>query len=104
VEQNADHQVDALVRAGVAERDVHVDVASGAKASRPELDLVLQPLRDGDTLVITRLDRLGWSLVLLVTLGAQLRDRGVGLAGDRAGHRHLHRRRPSHVRDVVRPG
>ena len=79
LEQNADHQVDALVRAGVAERDVHVDVASGAKASRPELDLVLQLLRDGDTLVITRLDRLGRSLVHLVTLGAQLRDRGVGL-------------------------
>jgi DNA invertase Pin-like site-specific DNA recombinase len=48
--------VDALVRAGVAERDVHLNVASGAKASRPELDLVLQLLRDGDTLVITRLD------------------------------------------------
>jgi DNA invertase Pin-like site-specific DNA recombinase len=79
VEQNADHQVDALVRAGIAERDVHVDVASGAKASRPELDLVLRLLRDGDTLVITRLDRLGRSLVHLVTLGAQLRDRGVGL-------------------------
>src|SRR5664279_740818 len=79
VEQIADHQVDALVRAGVAERDVHLDVASGAKASRPELDLVLQLLRDGDTLVITRLDRLGRSLVHLVTLGAQLRDRGVGL-------------------------
>src|SRR5450755_4327791 len=79
VEQNADHQVDALIRAGVAERDVHVDVASGAKASRPELDLVLQLLRGGDTLVITRLDRLARSLVHLVTLGAQLRDRGVGL-------------------------
>src|SRR5664279_2072574 len=79
LEQNADHQMDALVRAGVAERDVHVDVASGAKASRPELDLVLPLLRDGDTLVITRLDRLGRSLVHLVTLGAQLRERGVGL-------------------------
>src|ERR1039457_61590 len=87
VEQNADHQVDALVRAGVAERDVHVDVASGAKASQPELDLVLQLLRDGDILVITRLDRLGLgrSLVHLVTLGAQLRDRGGSTCGSRAG-------------------
>src|SRR5664279_2622997 len=79
LEQNADHQVDALVRAGVAERNVHVDVATGAKASRPQLDLVLQLLRDGDTLVITRRDPIGRSLVHLVTLGAQLRDRGVGL-------------------------
>jgi DNA invertase Pin-like site-specific DNA recombinase len=58
-EQNPDHQIDALVRAGVAAKDVYVDRASGAKASRPELDRVLRMLRDGDTLKITRLDRLG---------------------------------------------
>ena len=40
---------------------------------------MLRLLRDGDTLVITRLDRLGRSLLHLVTLGAQLRDRGIGL-------------------------
>jgi len=78
-EQNLAHQADALARAGVAPGDVHTDVASGAKASRPQLDLVLRLLRDGDTLVITRLDRLGRSLLHLVTLGAQLRDRGIGL-------------------------
>jgi DNA invertase Pin-like site-specific DNA recombinase len=57
-EQNAAHQVDALARAGCAERDIYIDTASGAKASRPKLDLVLQVLREGDQLVITRLDRL----------------------------------------------
>jgi DNA invertase Pin-like site-specific DNA recombinase len=77
--QNPAHQVDALTRAGVAERDIHLDTASGAKASRPKLDLVLQFLREGDTLVITRLDRLSHSALHLVTLGAQLRERGVGL-------------------------
>lgn len=79
VDQNPDHQVDALRRAGVEERHIHVDVASGAKASRPKLDLVMQLLRDGDTLKVTRLDRLGRSLQHLVNLGADLRDRGVGL-------------------------
>ena len=78
-EQNVAHQTDALARAGVAPDDIHTDVASGAKASRPQLDLALRLLRDGDTLVITRLDRLGRSLLHLVTLGAQLRDRGIGL-------------------------
>jgi len=34
-DQNPDHQVDALRRAGVAEKDIYVDHASGAKASRP---------------------------------------------------------------------
>ncbi|UGT59136.1 recombinase family protein [Nocardia asteroides] len=78
-EQRADHQRDALIRAGVAERDVHIDVASGAKATRPQLDLVLRIAREGDTLVITRLDRLGRSMLHLVTLGAELRERGIGL-------------------------
>jgi DNA invertase Pin-like site-specific DNA recombinase len=79
VDQNPAHQIDALIRAGVAERDIHTDTASGAKASRPSLDLVLKLLRDGDTLVITRLDRLSRSVLHLVTLGAELRERGVGL-------------------------
>lgn len=75
-DQNPAHQIDALIRAGVAERDVHVDTASGAKASRPKFDLVMQLLREGDTLKVTRLDRLGRSLV---TLGAELREREIGL-------------------------
>jgi DNA invertase Pin-like site-specific DNA recombinase len=78
-DQNPDHQVDALQRAGVAANDVYIDHASGAKASRPQLDIALRILRDGDTLKITRLDRLGRSVLHLVTLGAELRERGVGL-------------------------
>lgn len=78
-DQNPDHQIDALQSAGVAREDIYVDHASGAKASRPKLDNVLRLLRDGDTLKITRLDRLGRSVLHLVTLGAELRERGVGL-------------------------
>ena len=63
----------------MAAKDIYVDHASGAKASRPALDTVLRMLRDGDTLKITRLDRLGRSVLHLVTLGAELRERGVGL-------------------------
>lgn len=78
-DQNPDHQIDALTRAGVASGDVYVDHASGAKASRPQLDALLRALRADDTLVVTRLDRLGRSVLHLVQLGADLRDRGVGL-------------------------
>ncbi|MGH7732261.1 MAG: recombinase family protein, partial [Gemmatimonadales bacterium] len=39
-DQNPAHQIDALLRADVAEGDIHTDTASGAKASRPSLDLV----------------------------------------------------------------
>ena len=78
-DQNPTHQVDALARAGVDARNIHIDYAGGAKASRPELDGVLTRLRGGDTLVITRLDRLGRSVLHLITLGADLRERGIGL-------------------------
>ncbi|MEV3986271.1 recombinase family protein [Nonomuraea sp. NPDC049758] len=78
-DQNPDHQIDALLHAGVDRKDIHLDKASGAKASRPSLDLVLKLLREGDTLKVTRLDRLSRSVLHLVTLGADLRERGVGL-------------------------
>ena len=60
--------------------DIYLDRASGAKASRPELDKALASAnRTGDQLIITRLDRLGRSLLHFVTLGAALKEQGVGL-------------------------
>ncbi|MEU1520450.1 recombinase family protein [Streptomyces sp. NPDC005811] len=78
-DRNPDHQIDALVRNGVGRGNIHVDVASGAKASRPKLDLVMPLMREGDTVKVTRLDRLSRSVPHLVTLGAELRERGIGL-------------------------
>lgn len=79
-DQNIDHQIDALTRAGVEPDNVYTDRASGARANRPELDKALASAnRAGDQLVITRLDRLGRSVLHLVTLGAALQQRGVGL-------------------------
>jgi len=76
LEQNADLQADALTAAGCWR--VFTDHVSGAKAERPELDRVLEQLRDGDTLVIWRLDRLGRSLRHLIDVVADLSARGVG--------------------------
>ncbi|WP_055555155.1 recombinase family protein [Streptomyces sp. NBRC 110028] len=45
-DQYPDHQIDALLRADVDRDYIHVDTASGAKASRPKLDLVMQMLVD----------------------------------------------------------
>jgi DNA invertase Pin-like site-specific DNA recombinase len=77
--QNPGHQIDALLRVGVPRQQIYVDTAGGAKASRPQLDRLLQILRTGDTLNVTRLDRLSRSVLHLITLGAQLRECGVGL-------------------------
>jgi hypothetical protein len=78
-DQNPAHQLDALARARVEPGNIYLDYTSGAKASRPQLGLALKLLRDGDTLKTTRLDRLGRSVLHLVTLGAELRGRGIGL-------------------------
>jgi DNA invertase Pin-like site-specific DNA recombinase len=78
-DQNPTHQVDALRLADVDVENIHIDHSGGANASLPQLDAVLTRLRGGDTLVITRWDRLGCSVPHLITLGADLRDRGIGL-------------------------
>jgi DNA invertase Pin-like site-specific DNA recombinase len=65
-DQTTDLQQDALVRAGCDR--IFTDVASGAKAHRPELDHILDLLREGDTVVVRKLDRLGRSMQNLVDL------------------------------------
>jgi len=58
---------------------VFEDKASGAKAERPGLTRALEELRDGDTLVVWRLDRLGRSLKDLIIRAEELKKRGIGL-------------------------
>ena len=69
-------QREALQVAGALK--VFEDVASGAKADRPGLAAALAYLRDGDTLAVWKLDRLGRSLPHLVQMVAELEKRGVG--------------------------
>lgn len=55
------------------------ETASGAKADRPELTRMLEHAREGDTIIIWKLDRLGRSLAHLVELVTTLESRGIGL-------------------------
>ncbi|WP_395949368.1 recombinase family protein [Brevibacterium aurantiacum] len=60
--------------------DLYIDRGvSGARASRPEFDRALAALIDGDTLVITTLDRLGRSTQNMLAFAEELRARGAGL-------------------------
>jgi DNA invertase Pin-like site-specific DNA recombinase len=78
--QDADRQVEDLLAAGVRRDDLYVDRgASGARASRPKFDKAVTALEDGDTLVITTLDRLGRSTQNMLAFAEMLRDRGAGL-------------------------
>jgi DNA invertase Pin-like site-specific DNA recombinase len=74
--QNLDAQIRALTEAGCLR--VFADKLSGKNAARPELAACLDYLRPGDTLVVTRLDRLSRSLQDLITTVADLRRRGTG--------------------------
>ncbi|MGO2943870.1 MAG: recombinase family protein [Brevibacterium aurantiacum] len=79
-DQSTDRQLTDLLAVGVRHDDLYVDHGvSGARASRPEFDRALKALIDGDTLVITTLDRLGRSTQNMLDLAEELRRRGVGL-------------------------
>ena len=81
-EQKTDGQRDALIAAGVKDDARHLfedQGVSGAKAERPGLTKCLDSLREGDTLVVAKLDRLGRSLGNLVQLFQDLAEQGVGV-------------------------
>jgi DNA invertase Pin-like site-specific DNA recombinase len=75
-EQDPALQRDALLAAGCEK--LFEDRASGARADRPGLAQALGFLREGDVLVVWKLDRLGRSLAHLVETVAALAAGGVG--------------------------
>jgi DNA invertase Pin-like site-specific DNA recombinase len=76
-EQSLDLQRDALARTG-CER-IYDDVCSGRATDRPGLSKALDAAREGDALVVWKLDRIGRSLPHVVGLVGDLQKRGVGL-------------------------
>lgn len=79
-DQSTERQQTDLYSAGVRRDDLYIDHGvSGARASRPELDRAMGALIEGDTLVITTLDRLGRSTQHMLDFAGLLRDRGAGL-------------------------
>ena len=70
-------QRDALLAAGVDERHLFEDRASGSRGDRQGLTKALAFLRSGDCLVVWKLDRLGRSLPHLLTTVTDLKTRGV---------------------------
>jgi len=75
--QTTDLQRDALLAAGVDERHLFEDKASGAPDDRPGLAKALEFVRAGDCLVVWKLDRLGRSLSHLLTIVTGLKEKGV---------------------------
>jgi DNA invertase Pin-like site-specific DNA recombinase len=76
-DQDVAGQTMRLTQAGAIK--VFTDVRSGRTMERPGLDALLAYARNGDTLVVVRLDRLGRSLAELLTSVATLKERGIAL-------------------------
>lgn len=75
-DQNLSAQLDALRKAGCFR--VYEETASGARSDRPVLAEVMRTLREGDTLVVFKLDRVARSLTHLLGIMDTLSDVGIG--------------------------
>jgi DNA invertase Pin-like site-specific DNA recombinase len=79
-DQHPEIQVNRLEKEGRCEKVFTDHGVSGKFASRPEFGRCLEFLREGDVLVVTKLDRAGRSVLHLCQLVADLRERGVDFA------------------------
>ncbi len=68
-----------LFTAGLDEDQIYTDKLSGRHDGRPGLDACLKSLREGDTLVVWKLDRLGRNLRHLIELIDKLSEKNIGL-------------------------
>lgn len=75
-DQSLDLQEDALKKAGC--KKIYSEHVSGAKANRTKLNELMGQVREGDVIVVWKLDRLGRSLRDLVSLMSKLQEMGVG--------------------------
>lgn len=77
--QEAQLQLDALIRDGAQKRDVFADVTTGSRTAieRPVMKKLLEYAKPGGTVVVWRVDRLGRSLLDVLNTVNLLRERGV---------------------------
>ena len=84
--QDLDAQLDALHAAGVETDRIYTDTLSGAAGThRPGLATLLGYARDGDTVIVTAIDRLGRSVAEVTRTIAELGQRGILLRALREG-------------------
>ncbi|RKT31448.1 DNA invertase Pin-like site-specific DNA recombinase [Microbacterium sp. AG1240] len=81
--QTTDQQRDALEAAGVTR--IFEDVMSGSRADRPGLKTLLEYAREGDTITVVALDRLGRSMTHVILTIEELQSRGILVRSLREG-------------------
>ncbi|MDT2008755.1 recombinase family protein [Rhodococcus opacus] len=83
VAQTLEQQQEALIAAGVTK--TFSDVMSGARDDRPGLAALLDYVRDGDTVVVWKLDRLGRDTLHVLSTIKTLTERGITLVSTSDG-------------------
>ena len=76
-EQNLDLQLDALFKEKIKEGNIYTDKISRASEKRENLDKMLKQFREGDQLIVWKLDRICGSIIQLVKLLDILEEKGV---------------------------
>lgn len=72
-----EEQKNQLLQAGVPEENIIAEAYTGTKTTRPEFSQLIEKLEDGDTLVVTKIDRFARSVLDGVTIIKDLVDRNV---------------------------
>lgn len=92
LDQNLSAQREALSKAGC--KVIYEDQVSGKSIKRPKLRAMLDYIRDGDIVVVTRLDRLARSTKDLLSIAEEIQEKGAGLevAKHQSGHYHANRK------------
>lgn len=76
-EQSLDLQLDALLKEGITHKNIYTDKVSSTKEERKSLAKLLKYVREGDTIVVWKLDRLARSLIHFTKLMSELDKKGV---------------------------
>lgn len=84
-DQDYRYQIEELRKAGCVDDMIFKDKASGKRMSRPDFDRMLTYLRDGDTVVVWKIDRLGRNFTEMVATMADLFKRGINIVATSQG-------------------
>jgi DNA invertase Pin-like site-specific DNA recombinase len=85
LKQVTDRQLDALTTAGVDPADIYSDKMTGMKYDRPGMTTMLGLAREGDTVVVHDISRLGRNMAESITTANDLAERGIILKSIKEG-------------------
>lgn len=79
VSQSLDSQIDDIVKYGVDTENIFTDKISGVKENKESFNRLMDVLKEGDTLIVSRWDRLSRSLLQLLQVVEDITNKGVNL-------------------------